>query len=135
VLFVGDSLSRLHINSLAAFLGAVPARNWKWPRVYGAQAMNNYNACGGRLHIAFVRNDWLETQLEYDGPHSDRGYACAGLGKDASDPHFRNAYCEPWAFEELLAPFGSVVLNSGAHFRKISSLQRGCGRRPMPPSF
>ena len=118
VLFVGDSLSRLHTNSLAAFLGAVPARNWKWPRVYGAQAVNSYDACGGRLHIAFVRNDWLDTQLEYDGPHSDRGYVCAGLGKDASDPHFRNAYCEPWAYEELLAPFGGVVLNSGAHLQR-----------------
>jgi len=114
VLFVGDSLSRLHTNSLAAFLGAVPARNWKWPRVYGAQAVNIYDACGGRLRIGFVRNDWLDTQLEYDGTQSDRGYACAGTDK-GSDSHYRNAYCEPWAFEELLAPFGAVVLNSGAH--------------------
>jgi hypothetical protein len=117
VLIVGDSLSRLHAMSVAALVGAT---KWNWPLPDGVNISEGYRnlatghtvrgsdrmvACNGRLRLAFVRNDFLDTRTE------------------RLEMLVHNSIGTPWADPRFLKTFDAIVVNTGAH-RQPASLYR-----------
>lgn len=99
VLFVGDSLSRLHAISLAAITnststtGNLPLT----PKSTHAESWRIPCDSGESIKLAWLRNDWLSLSPPDQA-------SCAGV-----------TFCEAWAIPDLLKSFDVIVLNSGAH--------------------
>jgi len=62
-----------------------------------------FSACGGELKFASKRNDYLETRTtEFQGRH-------------CRVPDVAATRCVPFATDEILAEFDTLVVNAGAH--------------------
>ena len=145
VLFIGDSLSRLHALTLASLLEARPcaadgacmtspalAAFWslmptdaatdaanRTPAFLGMGAVDVWSTCAGRVIVQFVRSDWLLTRTDF--ATLDRTTAPLASNGFPCNAPLRSldervpARCMPWASEAFLRHFGVLFLNSGAH--------------------
>lgn len=96
----GDSLTRLSTTTLAAVLRAEP--------VTTSQLKDEWSACGGKLRVSFMRNDFLDVRTSaFDGVQ------CKLRGGKAAD----NTRCVVFAKHSTLENFDTLVVNSGAHPR------------------
>ncbi|CAN0202375.1 unnamed protein product, partial [Laminaria digitata] len=108
LLFVGDSLTRIMTSTLASILRAEvrpPGENEE--RVDGEiRQGDRWSACGGKLNITFIRNDFLEPRtVEYEGQHCE--------------PHdISKSRCVTFALTSILREVDTLVVNSGAHKRR-----------------
>jgi len=105
LLFIGDSLSRLHAVTLAAMLNGTETVSWKFSGdVISDKRQDRWDICEQRLKLGFVRNDLLAVT-------SADCKACNAIRSGRRRSHI----CEPWANSALLKDFSVFVLNSGAH--------------------
>eukprot|EP00903_Cladosiphon_okamuranus_P013819 g12861.t1 len=110
LLLVGDSLTRLMTTTLAMVLRA--------EGVYNDSFKDNWEACGGKLTVRFMRNDFLDARTE---PRY-KSFKCeTGLGGGAP---VENTRCRIFAFDEILGEFDTLVVNTGAHPREAPEFAR-----------
>lgn len=69
-----------------------------------------WSACGGKVPMQFIRNDYLDTRADTAFPQN----AC--LHPDGSTAS--NTRCKVFADDETLRKFDTLVVNSGAHPRE-----------------
>ena len=96
----GDSLTRLSTTTLAAILRAEPFTV--------SQLEDEWSACGGKLRVRFMRNDFLDVRTSSFG-----SVQCKLESGKAAD----NTRCIVFADDGTLEKFDTLVVNSGAHPR------------------
>lgn len=105
----GDSLTRLSTTTLASILRAtsITADSFK----------DEWEACGGKLKLQFVRNDVLD-------PRTKPSYRSPMCEKPGAGPTMDNTRCRIFARDETLSEFDTLVVNSGAHPRPANEFGR-----------
>lgn len=73
------------------------------------QTKDVWSACDGEVTVAFSRNDYLDTRAGKFGTN---------MCESPSGHPAENTMCSVFADDGTLAKFDTLVVNSGAHYRK-----------------
>ncbi|CAB1111938.1 unnamed protein product [Ectocarpus sp. CCAP 1310/34] len=109
LLLVGDSLTRLSTTTLASILRAksLTADLYK----------DDWEACGGKVKLRFMRNDVLDTRTK---PR----YRSVRCEESVGGALVNNTRCRIFATDATLREFDTLVVNSGAHPRPAAEFGR-----------